>query len=319
MKIKLKTVEETHVASISHVGPVEDMGKIIGELAGWIMQRGLQIAQSPFVVYYTSPMEVMADKMEYEVGIPFMGDTDEDERVKIKIMPKHKVLSTIYKGPYAEIAPVYGEMMQHIMGEKYEMIGAPREAYLNSPGEVPENELLTEVIFPIIDLEDCMNSVNESAANYETTTDNKDPTYTISPIGYIKRNGMDTYLEVNEEYIPGLKELNNFSHVMVLWLADKIETEYRNMLQTYPPYSQDRLTGVFATRAEYRPNPIAVTTCKINDIDEKTGIIKVSGLDAFDKTPIIDLKPYIPSFDRVRNPELPKWLSFLWPEWTTEQ
>jgi tRNA-Thr(GGU) m(6)t(6)A37 methyltransferase TsaA len=319
MEIELKTVEENQVASISHIGPVEDMEEIIGELSEWIMQRGLQITQPPFVVYYTSPMEVPPKKMEYEVGITFKGDVNEDERVKIKIMPKHKVLFTLHKGSYAEIGPIYAEMMQNIVGGKYEMIGAPREAYLNNPGEVPENELLTEVIFPVMDLENCGNPENA------TITENPEKSqegsyYKISPIGYVKRNGMDTYLEINDKYIFGLKELNNFSHVMVFWWADKIEnSEYRNMLQTYPPYSLDRQTGVFATRAEYRPNPIAVTTCKIKDIDEKTGIIEVYGIDTYNETPIIDLKPYIPSFDRVKEPKLPKWLSFLWPEWMHEQ
>lgn len=313
MKIELKTAEENQVASISHVGPVEEINELIGELTGWIMQKGLQITQPPFVVYYTSPMEVSPEKMEYEVGIPFKGNTEGDAEVKIKIMSKHKTLSTLFKGPYSEIAPVYAKMMQHLMKGKYEMIGAPREAYLNNPCDVPESKLLTEVIFPVIDLEDCDNPENISIVeNPEITTEEK--SYTISPIGYAKRDSMNAFLEINDKYIPGLKELDNFSHVMVLWLADKIENR-ENMMQVYPPYVLDKLTGVFATRAEYRPNPIAVTTCKLLDVNEEKGIITVASLDAVDGTPIIDLKPYIPSFDRVKEPKIPKWLSFLWPEW----
>lgn len=314
MKIELKTVEENQVASISHVGPVEEMGELIGELTGWVIQKRLQVTQPPFVVYYTSPMEVSTEKMEYEVGIPFKGEAKEDEHVNIKIMPKHKTISTLFKGPYQEICPVYAEIMQYIMEGKYEMIGAPREAYLNNPQEVPENELLTEVIFPVIDLEDCENPTeNVNITENPEITIEEENSYTISPIGYAKRNGMDAFLEIDGRYIPGLKELDNFSHVMVLWLADKIEN--RNMLQMYPPYSMNTFTGVFATRSEYRPNPIAVTTCKILDINEEKGIIRVANLDAVDGTPIIDLKPYMPSFDRVKEPEIPKWLSFLWPEW----
>lgn len=313
MEIELKTIEENQVASISHVGPVEEMGELIGKLTGWVMQKGLQITQPPFVVYYTSPMEVSPEKMEYEVGIPFKGNTEGDAKVKIKIMPKHKTISTIFNGPYSEIGQVYAEMMQHIMGGKYEMIGAPREAYLNSPCDVPESELLTEVIFPVIDLENCENPENTNITdNPEITVEEN--SYTISPIGYTKRNGMDAFLEINDKYIHGLKELDNFSHVMVLWLADKIENR-ENMMQVYPPYALDKLTGVFATRAEYRPNQIAVTTCKILDVNEEKGIITVANLDAIDGTPIIDLKPYMPSFDRVKQPKIPNWLSFLWPEW----
>ncbi len=319
MEIKIKTEEEKPVASIYHIGPVEEIGEIIGELAEWTMQNQLQITNPPFVVYYTSQVQVKPEEMEYEVGIPFKGYAISDNRVQIKIMPQHKVLYTVHQGPYAEIGPIYAEMMQYIMKEKFEMIGAPREAYLNSSSQVKEQELQIEVIFPVIDLESYENQENIiETGNWEPA--NSETSYKISPIGNVKQIGMQTLLEINSRYSPGLKELDKFSHLIVLWWADKIEnTEYRSILQTYPPYSLDRLTGVFATRAEYRPNPIAVTTCKIENIKESEGIIEVSGIDAYDGTPIIDLKAYIPAFDRVRNPELPKWLSFLWPKWVAEQ
>lgn len=321
MEIKLKIVEEHQVASISHEGPVEEMGEIIGELTGWTKQKGLRITQPPFAVYYTSPTEVSPENMQYEIGISFQGDTNGDERVKIKMMPKHKILSAVHKGPYAEIGSMYAEMMQYIIKSGYEMIGAPREAYINTPGEVPDKELLTEVIFPVINLETSNGSISESnlRGQPEDLTKQEIP-FTISPIGYVRKDSVKTSLKIIDKYIPGLKELNNFSHVIVLWWANRIEnSEYRNMLQVYPPYSLDRLTGIFATRAEYRPNPILITTCKIEGVNEKEGIVYVSNLDACDGTPIIDLKAYFPSFDRVEKPEIPRWLSFLWPEWTYGQ
>lgn len=321
MEIKLKIVEEHQVASISHEGLVEEMGEIIGELAGWIKQKRLKITQPPFAVYYTSPTEVPPEKMQSEIGIPFQGDTNGDERVKIKIMPKHKILSAIHKGPYAEIGSVYAEMMQHIIENGYEMIGAPREAYINTPREVPDNELLTEVVFPVINLETYRGSSGDSnlRGKPEELIKQENP-IKISPIGYVRKDGVKTSLEIIDKYIPGLKELNNFSHVIVLWWANMIDNiEYRNVLQVYPPYSLDRLTGIFATRAEYRPNPISITTCRIEDVNEKEGIVHVSNLDACDGTPIIDLKAYFPSFDRVEKPEIPRWLSFLWPEWAYGQ
>lgn len=321
MEIKLKIVEEHQVASISHEGSVEDMGEITGELAGWIKQKGLLITQPPFSVYYTSPTEVQPEKMKYEVGIPFQGDAYGDERVKIKIMPKHKILSAIHKGPYEEIGSVYAEMMQYIIESGHEMIGAPREVYINTPGKVPDEELLTEVIFPVISLESSEDSSNYSIlrGQPEELTKHENP-IKISPIGYVRKDGMKTSLEIIDKYIPSLKELNNFSHVIVLWWANMIDnSEHRNVLQVYPPYSLDRLTGIFATRAEYRPNPISITTCKIEDLNEKEGILHVSNLDACDGTPIIDLKAYFPSFDRVEKPETPRWLSFLWPDWAYGQ
>lgn len=321
MEIKLKIVEEHQVASISHEGPVEETGEIIGELTGWIKQKRLRITQPPFAVYFTSPTEVPPEKMQYEIGIPFQGDTNGDGRVKIKMMPKHKILSAIHKGPYAEIGSMYAEMMQYIIKSGYEMIGAPREAYINTPGEVPDNELLTEVIFPVINLETSNGSISDSNLSEQPEELTKQENlFTISPIGYVRKDGMKISLEIIDKYIPGLKELNNFSHVIVLWWANRIENcEHRNVLQVYPPYSLDRLTGIFATRAECRPNPILITTCKIEGVNEKEGVVHVSNLDACDGTPIIDLKAYFPSFDRVEKPEIPIWLSFLWPEWTYGQ
>jgi effector-binding domain-containing protein len=223
MEIELKTVKEHQVASISHTGPVEEMGEIIGELAGWIIQKGLKITQPPFVVYYTSPMEVPPERMQYEVGIPFQGNTNGDERVKIKIMPKHKILSAIHKGSYAEIGSVYAEMMQYLIESGYEMIGAPREVYINFPDEVPDNELLTEITFPVVSLESFEDSGNSSniTGQSEEPTKQESP-YSISSIGYVRKKGMQTSLEIIDKYIPGLKGLNNFSHVTVLWWANKI-------------------------------------------------------------------------------------------------
>ncbi len=76
--------------------------------------------------------------------------------------------------------------------------------------------------------------------------------------------------------------------------------------------------GVFATRAEYRPNPIAVTVCKIMGIDQSEGRLVVGDIDAFDGTPVLDLKPYYPVCDRVEQATIPTWLSD-WPTWWPEE
>jgi tRNA (Thr-GGU) A37 N-methylase len=83
-----------------------------------------------------------------------------------------------------------------------------------------------------------------------------------------------------------------------------------------PPYA-DKLTGVFACRAEYRPNPIAITTCKILEVNEQKGAVEVPWIDAYNGTPIIDLKAYFPVCDRVKQPYIPDWLKG-WPEWVPE-
>jgi tRNA-Thr(GGU) m(6)t(6)A37 methyltransferase TsaA len=66
------------------------------------------------------------------------------------------------------------------------------------------------------------------------------------------------------------------------------------------------LTGVFATRSPQRPNPIAVFMCTLNKIKENKIIIEK--IDAFDNTPVIDIKPYIPNSDSIPNARIPKWV-----------
>ncbi|MFX0210235.1 MAG: TrmO family methyltransferase [Candidatus Hodarchaeota archaeon] len=95
--------------------------------------------------------------------------------------------------------------------------------------------------------------------------------------------------------------------------------ESRNRLQMTPPYGNNPpITGVFASRAEYRPNPIALTTSKILDVDYEEGLIKVGNIDAFDNTPVLDLKAYFPVCDRVKDAKIPDWI-VGWPEWLPDE
>ncbi len=151
----------------------------------------------------------------------------------------------------------------------------------------------------------------------------KDKEIKINPIGYVRvieknLNEIDYFLEIKEHYRSALKSLDKFSHVIVVWWAHQNDTEeIRNQKawSIVPPYGENpEETGIFATRAEYRPNPIAMTTTSILEVDEEKGIVKVGGLDAFGGTPIIDLKSYFPICDRVRDCHIAPWLKD-WPEW----
>ena len=139
------------------------------------------------------------------------------------------------------------------------------------------------------------------------------------PIGYIRRQQNSINLEILVAFRPALKQLDHFTHVMVFWWANKHDNgKSRSTMQTKPPYAKEKLTGIFATRAEYRPNPIAMTTCKMLKVDETSGIVEVADIDAYDGTPIVDLKAYFPVCDRVKDVKIPQWLSD-WPEWMPEQ
>ena len=142
--------------------------------------------------------------------------------------------------------------------------------------------------------------------------------FRMYPIGRVRQGDDGVVLEIDVPFRPALKQLGEFSHVMVFWWADYFDNEeHRALLQTEPPYAPGHLTGVFATRAPYRPNPIAMTTCPILSVDEERGLVKVTDLDAFDGTRILDLKAYFPVCDRVQKAHIPAWLAD-WPEWMPE-
>jgi tRNA-Thr(GGU) m(6)t(6)A37 methyltransferase TsaA len=142
--------------------------------------------------------------------------------------------------------------------------------------------------------------------------------YQIHPIGYVHSAEEDSYLEILEPFRPGLKQLDQFSHAIVLWWADRHDNEAsRSTMQCMPPYAEDKLTGVFACRAEYRPNLVAITVCQVIAVDEERGIVQVPYIDAYDGTPIVDLKAYFPVCDRVREPRVPEWV-LDWPQWVED-
>jgi excinuclease ABC subunit A len=142
--------------------------------------------------------------------------------------------------------------------------------------------------------------------------------FDIFPIGYVRKTSGATYLDILEPYIPALKELEHFSHVRILWWFHRLaDDRFRRTTQVNPPYENAPRAGVFASRSPVRPNPIGLTTAKIVDVDQQKGMIEVTGIDAYDKTPLIDLKPYIPSCDRVKDSSVAQWFAH-WPEWMTE-
>lgn len=135
------------------------------------------------------------------------------------------------------------------------------------------------------------------------------------PIGKIcsDENGFRIVLE--KEYIPGLMNLSGFSHMNVLWWFDRCDyAASRKKLTVQKPYMDgpDYL-GTFATRSPERPNPLGLTCAEITFLDEENGVIGLAYMDAADDSPVLDLKPYTPSLDRVEKPQVPSWCS-RWPK-----
>jgi tRNA (adenine37-N6)-methyltransferase len=96
-------------------------------------------------------------------------------------------------------------------------------------------------------------------------------------------------LEVEPEYEEGLRDIEGFSHLYVLWVFDRSEG-YELLGQ---PPTATRPHGVFATRSPRRPNPIGLTVVEV--LGREGRRVRVRGLDMLDGTPILDLKPYLSS------------------------
>ena len=139
--------------------------------------------------------------------------------------------------------------------------------------------------------------------------------FKVYTIGRVRRMEDHVELEVDEPFRSALMALDGFSHVIVVWWVDQVDPEEaRTVLTCEPPYAPGHLTGVFACRAEYRPNPIAFTPCRIMSVDVEGGLVRINDVDALDGSPIIDLKAYFPVLDRVRDANIPDYLEG-WPEW----
>jgi tRNA (adenine37-N6)-methyltransferase len=139
----------------------------------------------------------------------------------------------------------------------------------------------------------------------------------VTPIGTARvdeSKGLYT-LEVAAEYREGLLGIEEFGRIQVLWWAHGMDdAAFRSTLSCELPYAPGTRAGIFACRAEYRPNPIDLTSCGLIEVRKKEGILVLDYIDAVDGTPILDIKPYIPVCDRARNAKVPPWFR-SWPEW----
>ena len=141
----------------------------------------------------------------------------------------------------------------------------------------------------------------------------------MKPIGYIKNEvenkkdvswGNDvSVIKLNEEYEGGLKGLEEFSHVTVIYYLDKANFERDKHLQRRPQNRDDMpLVGIFSQRGKDRPNQIGMTSVQIVSVSDNE--LTVMGLDAIDGTPVLDIKPYYPVYDQ-KSAKVPEWVQRL--------
>ena len=121
----------------------------------------------------------------------------------------------------------------------------------------------------------------------------------INPVGVVKTPVKDIYampmegeraiVEIKEEYVPALQRIEENSHLWIICWFDQAD---RQMLQTMPRIMEPEPLkfGVFALRCFSRPNPVAITLVSLEKVEGN--LLYVTGLDAVEGTPVLDIKPY---------------------------
>ena len=136
----------------------------------------------------------------------------------------------------------------------------------------------------------------------------------LTPIGHVKTEAVGdevkdksrtSQIVLRDNLVEALDGITGFSHLFVLFWLSQIPDEQRMIMKVHPRGRIDMpLLGVFATRTNLRPNPIGLTLVELLKVEGNT--LTVRGLDAFDGTPILDIKPF-DSWDTAKNARVPDW------------
>ncbi len=131
--------------------------------------------------------------------------------------------------------------------------------------------------------------------------------FQIFPVGIIRKKNDTVLIEIDEKYNDALLGIEQFSHINVLyWFHENDTPGSRSTLQVHPCRNKKNpLTGVFATHSPHRPNLIALSLCKILSIDGTT--IEIDKIDAFDGSPVIDIKCFFPTKLSIPDVRVPDW------------
>ncbi len=140
---------------------------------------------------------------------------------------------------------------------------------------------------------------------------------TLRPIGFVRNSIKEprfgnfanevSEIVVDEKFTEALKGIDDYSHLIIVYWMDRVK---EHVIQHQPQGNPNvPVVGIFACRCPARPNPIAITTVEL--LEYKGNKIKVKGLDILDGTPVIDIKPYWPQYDKVENEKVPEWVSKL--------
>lgn len=122
------------------------------------------------------------------------------------------------------------------------------------------------------------------------------------PIQSAGAKGIAGSVELHETFVDGLKDLEGFSHVILIYHFHRS----RGYALHVKPFLDDQLRGVFSTRAPRRPNAVGLSIVRLLRVEGS--LLHIEDVDIVDGTPLLDIKPYVPAFD-AREVERTGWLS----------
>jgi tRNA-Thr(GGU) m(6)t(6)A37 methyltransferase TsaA len=142
----------------------------------------------------------------------------------------------------------------------------------------------------------------------------------LKPIGYVSSPVIERMDEnwgkitsriiLQPEYIGALSGLEDFSHAIIVTYLHQAHYEKEKHLQRRPQGLESMpKVGILSQRAKNRPNPIGVTAARI--INVGNDYLEIQGLDAINDTPVLDIKPYYPQYDKIDSPSVPEWVNRL--------
>ena len=124
---------------------------------------------------------------------------------------------------------------------------------------------------------------------------------------HVKWETITSEVVIAPELVEALDGIDGFSPILIIFYLHKVGEERRSRLKVHPQGKRELpLVGVFATRSPVRPNPLGITEVKLRGRQGK--VLKVLGLDAYDGTPVLDVKPYLRRDDLIEKATIPDWL-----------
>lgn len=160
---------------------------------------------------------------------------------------------------------------------------------------------------------------NENKGKTNTAQKDADILYAFKPVGFVRREGAServdwsdlgsvSRIEILPRYAPALDGLEEYSHIIIFFVFHKRKT----VKLTQRPENKRRNpeVGIFCTNSEKRPNPLGMTVVRL--FKAEGNILTVSGLDALDGTPVIDIKPYAGFEEEAPEYLIPGWLMNIW-------